>query len=39
MQLNGYPEKLITKTMKQAFPSNVKSKNSPNMKTPQLFIP
>ena len=39
MQLNDYPEKLITKTINQALPSNVKSKNSQNMKTPQLFIP
>ena len=39
MPLNGYPEKLITKTIKQTLPSNSKSKNSQNLEGPKLFMP
>ena len=39
MRLNGYPEKLITKTIKRTLLSNSKSKNSENLETPKLFIP
>ena len=38
-RLNGYPEKLITKTIKQTLSSNSKSKNSQNLETPKLFLP
>ena len=39
LRLNDYSEKLITKTIKKALPSNSKSKNNQNLKTPKLFIP
>ena len=39
MRLNGYPDKLITKTIKQILSSNSKSKNSQNLKTPKFFLP
>ena len=39
MWLNGYPEKLITKTNKRTLLSNSKSKNSRNLETPKLLIP
>ena len=39
MRLNGYPEKLITKTIKQTLSYNSKSKNSQNLEAPKLFIP
>ena len=37
MRLNGYPDKLITKTIKQTLSSNSKSKNSQNLETPKFF--
>ena len=39
MRLNGYPEKLITKTIKKTLSSNSKSKNSQNLKTTKRFLP
>ena len=39
MWLNGYPEKLITKTIKQTLPANSESNNSQNLETPKHFIP
>ena len=39
MQLNGYPEKLITKLIKQTLSSNSKLKKGQNLETPRLFIP
>ena len=39
MRLNGYPDKLISKTIKQALSSNSKSKNSQNVEVPNLFLP
>ena len=39
MRLNGYPEKLIIKTIKWTLLSNSKSKNSGNLETPKSFIP
>ena len=39
MQLNGYPEKLTTKTIKRTLLSNSKSKNSRNFQTPKPFMP
>ena len=39
MRLNGYPEKLITRTIKRTLLSNSKSKNSQNLETPKLFMP
>ena len=39
MWLNGYPEKLITKTIKLTFSSSSQSKNSQNLETPKLFTP
>ena len=39
MQLNGYPEKLITKLIKQTLSSNSKLKKGQNLETPKLFIP
>ena len=38
MRLNGYPEKLITKVIKQTLSSNSKTKNSQNLETPKLFL-
>ena len=38
MLLNAYPEKLLTKTIKQIFSSNSKSKNSLNLETPKPFL-
>ena len=38
MLLNAYPEKLLTKTIKQIFSSNSKSKNSQNLETPKPFL-
>ena len=37
MRWNGYPKKLITKTIKQTFSFNSRSKNSPNLEMPKLF--
>ena len=39
IRLNGYPEKLITKTIKQTLSLNSKSNNSQNLETPKLFLP
>ena len=39
MRLNGYPEKLITKTIKQTLSFNSRSKNNQNLEAPKLFIP
>ena len=39
MRLNGYPEKLIAKTIKRTMRSNSKSKNSQNLERPHLCIP
>ena len=39
MQLNGYPEKLITKIIKRAFLSYSKSKSSQNSETWKVSIP
>ena len=39
MQLNGYPEKLITKLIKQTLSSNSKLKKGQNLETPEFFIP
>ena len=39
MRLIGYPEKLITKTIKQTLSSNIKSKNNQNLEAPKLFLP
>ena len=39
MRLNGCPEKLITKAIKQTLSSNSKTKNSQNLETPELFLP
>ena len=39
MRLNGYPDKLISKTIKQALSSNSKSKNSQNVEVANLFLP
>ena len=38
MRLNGYPEKLITKTIKQTLSFNSRSKNNQNLEAPKLFI-
>ena len=38
MLLNAYSEKLLTKTIKQIFSSNSKSKNSQNLETPKPFL-
>ena len=37
MRLNGYPEKLITKVIKQTLSSNSKTKNSQNLETQNFF--
>ena len=37
MRLNGYPEKLITKAIKETLSSNSKSKNSQNLETPKFL--
>ena len=39
MRLNGYPEKLITKTIEQTLSFNSRSKNNQNLEAPKLFIP
>ena len=39
IRLNGYPEKLITKTIKQTLLFNSRSKNSQNLEAPNLFMP
>ena len=39
MRLNGHPEKLITKTIKQTLSFNSRSKNNQNLEAPKLFIP
>ena len=39
MRLNGYPEKLITKTIKQTLSFNSRLKNNQNLEAPKLFIP
>ena len=39
MWLNGYPEKLITKTIKQTLSFNSRSKNNQKFEAPKHFIP
>ena len=39
IRLNGYPEKLITKTIKQTLSFNSRSKNNQKLEAPKLFIP
>ena len=39
MRLNGYPEELRTKTIKQTLSFNSRSKNNQNLEAPKLFIP
>ena len=39
MRLNGYPEKLVTKTIKRTLLSDSKSKSNQNLETLKLFIP
>ena len=39
MRLNGYPEKLITKTIKQTLSFNSRSKNNQKFEAPKHFIP